>query len=345
MQEPLGVCAGVTAWNGSIHFLAWKGGPALACGNTCILKPSEKSPLGTLSVGYLIEAAGFPPGAFQILTGSGKTGAILASHMKIAKISFTGSLATGLKIQDAATKSNMKRVTLELGGKSPAIVFDDADIETAVKWSVIGITSITGQVCAASSRLYVQEGIMDSFLERLKVEFEKITKTLGSDPQDPSSEYGPVIDKIQYDKVWAYIQGGKNESEKVLTGGDEYTKPGHFIAPTIFVNPKEEAKIYKEEIFGPVLCAKSFKTEEEVLKLANDTTFGLAGAVFTQDINRAMRISSKIQAGTVCINCASMIGPQVPFGGVKMSGTGRELGEYALRHYTEPKTIWINMNR
>jgi aldehyde dehydrogenase (NAD+) len=236
-------------------------------------------------------------------------------------------------------------VTLELGGKSPAIVFEDADIETAIKWSIIGITKITGQVCAASSRIYIHESIMDSFLQRLKTEFELIAKNLGEDPQNPKSDYGPVIDKGQYDKVWSYIQGGKQDSASVLTGGEEYTKPGHYIAPTIFVNPKDDAKVYREEVFGPVLCAKSFKTEEEVLKLANDTTFGLAGAVFTQDINRALRISSKIQAGSIGINCATMIGPQVPFGGLKQSGLGRELGEYALRHYTEPKTIWINMNR
>lgn len=340
-QEALGVCAGITAWNGSLHFLAWKAAPALACGNTSIIKPSEKSPFGTLAVGYLIEAAGFPPGAFQIIAGAGATGALLASHMKIAKISFTGSTATGRKIQDAATKSNLKRVTLELGGKSPAIIFDDADLEKAIFWSIVGITNGTGQVCAATSRVYVQNSIMPAFLAAMKQAFEGISGQLGGDPQDPSTTYGPVVDKLQYDRVRTYIESGKKNAE-LLTGGDEYQKSGHYISPTIFVNPADDAAVYKEEIFGPVLCVKPFETEEEVLKMANNSQYGLAGAVFTKDLARALRVSSKVRAGTVCVNCALMVGPQAPMGGFKMSGNGRELGEYALRHYTETKTVWIS---
>jgi aldehyde dehydrogenase (NAD+) len=196
--------------------------------------------------------------------------------MKVAKISFTGSTATGLKIQEAATKSNLKRVTLELGGKSPAIVFDDADIPTAIFWSIVGITSNTGQVCAASSRLYVQDTIMDSFMTQLKAAFEGIASTLGADPQAPTTQFGPVIDRVQFDKVMAFIEAGKKDTE-VLVGGVEHKKQGHYIAPTIFLNPDEDSSILQEEIFGPVLCAKSFKTEDEALKMANNTQYGLAG--------------------------------------------------------------------
>ncbi|KAJ5745468.1 aldehyde dehydrogenase [Penicillium odoratum] len=339
-QEPLGVCAGVTAWNGSLHFLAWKAAPALACGNTSIIKPSEKSPLGTLAFGYLIEAAGFPPGVFQILPGDPAAGAAIASHMKIDKISFTGSTSTGRKIQEASAKSNLKRVTLELGGKSPSIVFDDADIETAIFWSIIGITSNSGQVCAASSRIYIQDTIIDKFLERLKVAFQHVNNALGGDPQDETTTFGPLVDQSQYDKVRSYIEAGKQTAE-LIVGGDEYEGKGTYVAPTIFLNPESDASVYTEEVFGPVLCARSFHTEEEALELANDTSFGLAGSVFTKDLGRAMRVSRAIQAGTVSVNCALMVGPQAPMGGMKLSGVGRELGEYALRHYTEPKTIWI----
>lgn len=249
--------------------------------------------MGTLACAYLIEAAGFPPGALQILpgkkrylfevriklinSGSGITGATLSSHMKVAKVSFTGSIGTGRKIQDAATKSNLKRVTLELGGKSPAIVFEDADMKKAIQWGVIGVTMITGQVCAASSRVYIHESIIDEYLTKLKAAFEEIGKSLGQDPQDPKSSYGPVIDQLQYDRVWSFIKDAKDSGEELLTGGKEYPNKGYFIAPTIIKNPKEDAAAYKQEIFGPVICVKSFKTEEEVLKMANDTTYGLAG--------------------------------------------------------------------
>ena len=293
--------------------------------------------------------------------GNGLTGALLASHMKVSKISFTGSTATGRKIQDAATKSNLKRVTLELGGKSPLIIFDDADIEKALFWAYTGITSGTGQVCAATSRIFVQDTIMDDFMAQLKKRFE--ATSVGDDPLAQETKYGPVVDKVQFDRVMGYIEKGKNESGgKLLTGGELYEKKGHYISPTIFINPADDSVIYKEEIFGPVLCAKSFSTEEEALKMANDTQYGLAGkcalrtvlfpnakqsltslagAVFTKDITRALRVSSKIRAGTVGVNCAMMVGPQAPMGGFKMSGNGRELGEYALRHYTETKTTWI----
>jgi aldehyde dehydrogenase (NAD+) len=290
----------------------------------------------------LIEAAGFPPGVFQILAGSGSVGAALASHPDIAKISFTGSTATGRKIQDAATKSNMKRVTLELGGKSPALVFEDADIETALFWCVMGITVNTGQVCAATSRLFVQETIAEKFLEQLQQRFGAITKGLGADPQDQSTTYGPLIDKLQFDTVQKFIHDAKESSgARLLTGGEKYEGKGFYVSPTVFVNPNTDADVYQREIFGPVLCVKTFKTEEEAVELANDSVYGLAGSVFTKDIARALRVSTAVRSGTLCVNCALMVGPQTPMGGFGESGYGRELGEYALRHYTEPKTIWV----
>lgn len=298
--------------------------------------------MGTLACAYLITAAGFPPGVLQILAGSGPVGAALASHPDIAKISFTGSTATGRKIQDAATKSNMKRVTLELGGKSPALVFEDADIPTALFWCTMGITVNTGQVCAATSRLFVQENIAPKFLEQLRENFEAFGKGLGADPQDPSTTYGPLVDKIQFDNVQKFIQDAKESSgASLLTGGQKYEGKGFYVSPTVFVNPDTNSDIYRKEVFGPVLCVKTFKTEEEAVELANDSTYGLAGAVFTKDIARALRVTTAVRSGTLCVNCALMVGPQVPTGGFGESGYGRELGEYALRHYTEPKTIWI----
>lgn len=323
-----------------MHFFAWKAAPALACGNTVIIKPSEKSPLGTLAAAHLIEAAGFPPGVFQVLTGGGAIGAHLSSHMGIQKVSFTGSGVTGRKIQEAATKSNLKRVTLELGGKSPALVFEDCDMDTAVRWCVQGITINTGQVCAATSRLLLQETIASDFLERMKEQFSVIAASLGSDPQDMTTTYGPVVDQLQYDKIQGYVQAAKGTTQ-LLVGGKEYTKGGLFIEPAIFLNPTDDDPIYREEVFGPVLCVKTFKTEEEGIAMANDTEYGLAGSIYTENLKRALRVSAKLTAGTVGVNCAAVVGPQVPMGGFGSSGIGRELGEYALRHYTEPKSVWI----
>lgn len=342
-QRPLGVCAAVTAWNASLQFLAWKAAPALALGNTVIVKPSEKSPLGTLAFGYLVKAAGVPAGVLNILVGDGSVGHALSSHMSIQKISFTGSLATGKKIQAAAADSNLKRVTLELGGKSPAIVFDDADLDTVILWSVRGITANSGQICAATSRLLVHERIANTVIGRLQNAFEAIEATLGADPQDPTTTYGPLVDKAQYEKVLEYISEGAKSAEVLVGGKTQTVAKGYYVAPTIFKNVDCNSKIYREEVFGPVLCVETFKTEEEALKMANDTEYGLAGSIYTQDISRAIRIWRHVEAGTVCINCAAMVGPQVPTGGFKSSGFGRELGEYALRHYAEPRTIWINM--
>ncbi|OJJ65109.1 hypothetical protein ASPSYDRAFT_54465 [Aspergillus sydowii CBS 593.65] len=338
-HEPLGVCAGINPFNAPVATLIMKAAPCLATGNVMILKPSEQSPLGSLAIAPLFEAAGFPKGVFQVLTGAGDTGALLASHMRIRKISFTGSVATGKKIQVAAAQSNLKRVTLELGGKSPAVVFEDANLENALTWTVNAILARSGQVCVAASRVYVQRSIADKFIEEYKARMKAAVERLG-DPLDMATTMGPLVNKAAFERVTQMIERGKDEAELVV-GGVRHTEQGYFIEPTVFLNPKKDAQIYKNEIFGPVAIIKTFETEEEVLKLANDTEFGLMFGVFTRNINRAMRVSGKLESGVVGVNCISYMNVQVPFGGKKASGIGREFGEYALRGFTEPKTVLI----
>ncbi|KAI0976926.1 aldehyde dehydrogenase [Xylaria arbuscula] len=340
-NEPLGVTAGIIPWNGPTGIAAFKAAPALATGNCFILKPSEKTPFGALALGNLIKEAGFPPGVFQVISGDGSTGALLASHMRIRKISFTGSTATGRKIQETAAKTNLKRVTLELGGKSPAVVFDDAQLENAIFWCVNAICANSGQVCFAASRVYVQEGIYDKFLEGYKKAIEERAKTLG-DPDAAETLMGPLVDKVQFDRVSGFLERGRNQGT-LLTGGSRVGDQGFFIEPTVFTDVPEDAEICKKEIFGPVAILNKFKTEEEIIAKANDTNYGLMAGVFTQDINRAMRISSEIDSGMVGINCVSISFLTVPFGGTKESGTGRENAIHVLRTYTEPKTIMVNL--
>ena len=341
--EPIGVCAGIGAWNASLILFSWKVAPALAAGNTFIYKTSEKSPLGVLSLGSLIKEAGFPPGVINLVTGDGKTGQLLAQHMKIHKISFTGSAMTGRKVADAANKSNMKRCTLELGGKSPAIVFEDADMENALNFCSQGFLLLSGQVCAAASRTYVQKSIADKFVAQLKERFDAAGKGMGADTLEPTTMLGPLADKIQFDRVMSYIESGKKEAS-LVTGGGRIGEKGNFIAPTIFKDPGENAKIYKEEIFGPVGIVKTFETEEEAIRLANDTTYGLSATLYTQSVTRALRVSAALESGTVSINSSHSPKVQTPFGGIKQSGVGRELGKQGLMNYLEIKTVHINMN-
>ncbi|KAI9694923.1 MAG: hypothetical protein M1822_000540 [Bathelium mastoideum] len=340
--EPIGVCAGIGAWNASLVLFSWKVAPALAAGNTCVFKTSEKSPLGVLSLGTLINEAGFPPGVINLVTGDGKTGQLLAQHMKIQKISFTGSATTGRKVADAANKSNMKRCTLELGGKSPAIVFEDADMENALNYCSQGFLLLSGQVCAAASRTYVQRSIADKFIAQLKERFDAAGQGMGADTLAPTTMLGPMADKIQFDRVMSYIESGKKEAS-LVTGGNRIGEKGNFIAPTIFKDPSENAKIYKEEIFGPVGIVKTFENEEEAIRLANDTTYGLSATLYTQSVTRALRVSAALESGTVSVNSSHSPKVQTPFGGVKQSGVGRELGKQGLMNYLEIKTIHINM--
>ncbi|KAJ9144944.1 Aldehyde dehydrogenase [Pleurostoma richardsiae] len=338
-HEPLGVCVAINPYNSPVASFMLKAAPCLATGNVLIVKPSEKSPLGSLAVAALFEEAGFPSGVIQVLSGDGSTGALLSQHMRVRKISFTGSVPTGKKIQVMAAQSNLKRVTLELGGKSPAIIFDDANIENAVNWTVNGILARTGQVCVAASRVYVQEGIATPFIEAYQEKMKAAAAKLG-DPQDPEVALGPLADASSFERVKAMIDRGKEEAELVV-GGAQHGTVGCFMEPTVFLNPKPTAKILRDEVFGPVAVVMTFKTEQEVIKLANDTEFGLMAGVFTKDVTRAMRVSSKVESGVVGINCISVMNIQVPFGGKKASGIGREFGEYALRAFTEPKTVLI----
>ncbi|KIW25146.1 uncharacterized protein PV07_10810 [Cladophialophora immunda] len=340
--EPLGVCAGIAAWNGTHALAAWKMAAALAAGNTFVFKPSEKSPLGAALYGELIKEAGFPPGVINIVIGAAPVGAMLASHMSIAKIAFTGSAAGGRAVQIAAAKSNMKHVSLELGGKSPAIIFDDADLDNALLHNSTSFLRNSGQICFASSRVFVQEGIAPKFIEGIKKAFEDATKKMG-DPSLAETAYGPLADKKQFDRVMGFLNDGKAEGIEVLTGGERLGNKGTFVKPTVLLNPDVRSRVFTDEIFGPVIALKTFKTEEDVIAMANDTTYGLGSSVFTSDIARALRVASKIEAGNVGVNQAYKTTPQTPFGGYKQSGQGRESGYEGLKGYLQAKTIIINM--
>lgn len=341
--EPLGVCAGICAWNGSHVLAAWKLAPAMAAGNTFILKSSEKSPIALAQYGELFNEAGFPPGVINILTGDGKVGALLASHMEIRKIAFTGSAAAGRVVQIAAAKSNLKRVTLELGGKSPAIIFDDADIDNAVLHSSDSFLRNSGQICFAASRVLVQEGIAPDFIKAVKTAFENAQKKMG-DPSLEDTAFGPLADQKQFDRVMQFLKDGKAEGVEILTGGERLGDKGTFVQPTVLLNPDLKSKVYTDEIFGPVISVRTFTTEDEAIKLANDTEYGLGSTVYTSDIGRALRVASQLEAGTCGINSAFATSPQTPFGGAKQSGQGRESGIEGLKGYLQPKTIHINMN-
>ena len=312
-----------------------------AGGNTFVFKASEKSPLGAIAQGELMKEAGFPPGVINIVSGAGKTGALLASHMKIYKISFTGSIASGRKVADAANKSNLKPVTLELGGKSPAIIFNDADIPNALAMNSQGFLANSGQICAACSRTLVQEKIAPEFIKGLKQKFEEMSKVMG-DTMDPNTALGPLADKAQYDRVMNFLENGKKSSNaEVITGGVRKGEKGCFIEPTIFLNPDAKSDIYTDEIFGPVLSIKTFKTEEEAIEMANDTTYGLAASIYTADVTRAMRVGALLEAGTVTINAPYAGQLNAPFGGMKQSGHGRESGKYAFYEWLQPKALVI----
>lgn len=344
-NEPLGVTAGIVPWNGPLGTVGLKAAPALATGNCFILKPSEKTPFAALALGPLIKQAGFPPGVFQVLCGDGTTGALIASHMRIRKVSFTGSIATGKKIQELAAKSNLKRVTLELGGKSPAIFFDDCMLDNAITWAANALTLNTGQVCFAATRLYVQEGIYDQFVDRYKAELERRAQTIG-DPDDSETKLGPLVDEGQYRRVTGFIERGAAQGT-MLTGGkmpkSAKLDKGFYVQPTVFENVTSDKEIFREEIFGPVAILNKFSTEEEVIAMANETEYGLMAGLFTQDINRALRLASELEAGMVGINCVSLSFLTTPFGGSKQSGLGREGARAALAAFTELKTVMINM--
>jgi acyl-CoA reductase-like NAD-dependent aldehyde dehydrogenase len=320
---------------------AWKLGPALAAGCTIVLKPAEQTPLSALLLGELCMEAGLPEGVLNIVTGYGETaGAALAAHPDVDKVAFTGSTEVGRLIVQAAA-GNLKKVSLELGGKSPNIIFPDADMPQAVFGSMLGIFMNQGQVCCAGSRVFVQEGVYDQFTESLSKMAQ--TLTLGN-PLDPNTKMGPLVSKEQHDRVKGYLKSGKEEGAKAMTGGEAgKQESGYFIQPTVFSGVNNQMKIAREEIFGPVASAIKFKDENDVVVQGNDTDYGLAAAIWTKDINRALTIARKLKAGTVWINTYGQIDPMSPFGGYKQSGFGRELGRYAIDLYTQIKSVYAKI--
>jgi aldehyde dehydrogenase (NAD+) len=338
-HEPVGVVGQIIPWNFPLLMQAWKLGPALASGCTVILKVAEQTPLSALRVGELAVEAGFPPGVLNILPGFGPTaGAAIANHMDVDKVAFTGSTEVGHLIMEAAARSNLKRVTLELGGKSPNIVFADADMEKAIEGAHFGLFFNQGQCCCAGSRVFVEEKCYDEFLEKSVARAKR--RTVG-DPFHPDTEQGPQVDETQFEKILGFIESGKREGAKLLHGGGRVGDRGYFIEPTVFADVKDHMQIAQEEIFGPVMSVIKFKSIEDVIERANKTIYGLAAAVWTRDIGKAHRIANSVRAGTVWVNCYDVFDAAAPFGGFKQSGIGRELGEYGLANYTEVKTVTV----
>ncbi|KAF4470148.1 Aldehyde dehydrogenase [Fusarium albosuccineum] len=337
LRQPWGICAGICPFNGVIITLAMKAAPALACGNSIIIKTCEVNPFSTLFMASLATQAGIPPGALNCLVGGAEAGNALASHMGIRKISFTGSIAVGKLIQIAAAKSNLKSVTLELGGKSPLIIFPDANLEKALPAATLFLL-MNGQGCALPTRLYVHESIAEDFMAKLKTAVEAHGKRLGGDPTAASTRSSPLYHHRQKEVVLSYLESGKAEAT-LLTGGGVIGDKGCYVEPTIFVDPQPNARVLKEEIFGPVLVVVKFSTDEEVLELANDTEFGLAASIWTGDISRALRFSQRLQAGSISVNGAGGIHPSIPVGGWKQSGQGLENGREAMLDWTQSKSV------
>jgi betaine-aldehyde dehydrogenase len=340
IREPLGVCVGIGAWNYPTQIACWKGAPALAFGNAMIFKPSETTPLCALKVAEILVEAGLPAGLFNVVQGRGSVGAALVTDPRVAKVSLTGSVPTGRKVY-AMAADGVRHVTMELGGKSPLIVFDDADVENAVGGAMLGNFYSSGQVCSNGTRVFVQKGIKEQFLQRLKERTEAIR--LG-DPRDPATQMGPLVSAAQMDKVLGYIEAGKREGARLVTGGHRAgANTGCFVAPTVFADVTDAMAIAREEIFGPVMAVLDFVSEDEVVTRANSTEFGLSAGVFTADLARGHRVVANLQAGTCWINAYNLTPVETPFGGSKQSGVGRENSKAAVEHYTQIKSVYVNL--
>jgi betaine-aldehyde dehydrogenase len=340
-REALGVCVGIGAWNYPIQIAGWKSAPALAMGNAMVFKPSENTPLSALALAEIYSEAGLPDGLFSVVQGYGDVGAALVQHPVTAKVSVTGSVPTGKRVMSLAG-SLMKHATMELGGKSPLIVFDDADLENAIGGAMLGNFYSSGQVCSNGTRVFVQRGLHDRFLERLA---ERTKKIRIGDPLDPDTQMGPLINKAQHEKVLGYIETGRSEGGMLVCGGNipslQGFQGGFFIEPTVFSNVRDDMTIAREEIFGPVMSVLAFDDEDEVVARANDTEFGLAAGVFTRDLPRAHRVVGELQAGTCWINAYNLTPVELPFGGYKQSGIGRENALAALGHYSQVKSVYV----
>ena len=338
-REALGLCVGIGAWNYPTQIACWKGAPALACGNAMIFKPSETTPLCALKVAEILIEAGLPAGLYNVIQGMGDVGASLVSDPRIDKVSLTGSVPTGRKVY-AAAASQMKHVTMELGGKSPLVIFDDADLENSVSGAILANFYSTGQVCSNGTRVFVQNGILDNFLKRLT---ERLELAVIGDPQDERTNFGPMVSERQLDIVLSYINKGKAEGARLITGGNRIPSDGYYVQPTVFADVTDDMSIAREEVFGPLMSVLSFDNEEEVVGRANATEFGLAAGVFTADLSRAHRMVDALDAGTCFINSYNDAPVEVPFGGVKMSGVGRENSKAAILHYSQLKSVFVRM--
>jgi acyl-CoA reductase-like NAD-dependent aldehyde dehydrogenase len=346
MREPVGVVGMITAWNYPMMLAAWKAAPALATGCSMVLKPSEMTPLTTLKLAEYCLEAGVPEGVVNVVTGYGPSaGDALARHMDVDKIAFTGSTRTGRTLLKAAGESNLKRLSLELGGKSPNIIFPDADLERAMKAAFWGIYANKGEVCSAGSRLLVHEKVYDEFVGRLA---ERAATMRVGNPLDAKTEMGAQISQVQLDRILNYIQSGVDEGARVISGGGRDCEgdkaSGYFVKPTVFADVKPQMKIAQEEIFGPVLSALRFHDAEEAAAIANSTIYGLVSAVWTRDIGVAHRLALEIKAGSVWINAYNCFDSSSPFGGYKQSGFGREMGPHAIESYTQVKSVWVALD-
>lgn len=341
IREALGVCVGIGAWNYPTQIACWKGAPALACGNTMVFKPSESTPLCALKVAEIMVEAGAPKGVYNVVQGYGEVGAKLVTDPRVAKVSLTGSVPTGKKVY-AAAAAEMKHVTMELGGKSPLIIFDDADLENAVSGAILANFYSTGQVCSNGTRVFVQKGIKEAFLARLKERLDAGIKM--GDPMDPEVNFGPMVNENQLNIVKKYVALGQEEGARLVTGGGYPEKDGFWVEPVVFADVQDDMTIAREEIFGPVMSVLDFDTEEEVLARANATEFGLAAGVFTADLTRGHRIAAGFEAGTCYINTYNLAPVEAPFGGSKASGVGRENSKLAINHYSEMKMVYVSMN-